>query len=92
MADMEDHEKTSTDGSVIQYTTASGMQTEIAVLTVPKMSAVLENGRAVGTELVDSIRIHLFFLHEGILYELECSAPDAESGIETAKAIAESMK
>lgn len=92
MADMEDHEKTSTAGSVIQYTTASGMQTEIAVLTVPKMRAVLENGRAVGTELTDSIRVHLFFLHEGILYELECSAPDAESGIETAKAIAESMK
>ena len=92
MADMENHEKTSTDGSVIPYTTATGIQTEIAVLTVPRMNAVLENGRAVGTELTDSIRVHLFFLHEGILYELEFSAPDAESGIETAKAIAESMK
>lgn len=92
IADLENHEKTSTDGSVTQYTTASGIQTEIAVLTVPRMNAVLENGRAVGTELTDSIRVHLFFLHEGILYELNFIAPDAESGTETAKAIAESMK
>ena len=92
IADLENHEKTSTDGSVTQYTTASGIRTEIAVLTVPKISTVLKNGIAVGTERIDSIQIHLFFLHEGILYELHFSAPDAESGTETAKAIAESMK
>lgn len=89
---LNEHEKVSTGEQVTQYTTASGIPVEIAVLTVPKARAVLEDGKAVGTEFRNSTEVHVYFLHEGILYELQFSAPDAESGTETAKAIAESMK
>lgn len=89
---LNEHEKVSTGEQVTQYTTASGIPVEIAVVTVPKARAILENGKAVGTEYYDSTWIHMNFLHEGILYGLQFSAPDAENGTETAKAIAESMK
>lgn len=89
---LNEHEKVSTGEQVIQYTTVSGISAEIAVVTVPKARAILEDGKVVGTEYHDSTWIHMNFLHEGILYELQFSAPDAESGTETAKTIAESMK
>ena len=89
--DLNKHEKQSTGELVTRYTTTAGIPVEIAVLRVPYAQTVYPDGKTPETEMRESTEVHLYFLWESILYEIRFSAADAESGVESAKAIADSM-
>lgn len=90
--DLNEHEKQSAGELVTRYTTASGIQAEIAVLTVPYAQTVYPDGRTPETKMRESTEVHIYFLHGGILYEFRFSAENAESGVEAAKAVMDSME
>ncbi len=84
-------EKQSTGELVTQYTTTSGIQAEIAVMTARYGVKSWKAGNTWETEIRENLEAFVYFLHGGILYELRLGPGDVESGVEAAKAIMDSM-